>query len=62
MKLFEIHETKPKDLDNNYEAQQLNEYLNSDTEWKQVSDSIDDPEAKPQPNPMFLKMLKQRGR
>lgn len=80
--IFEIQETKPKDLDNNYEAQQLNEYLNSDTEWKQVSDSIDDPEevrwvpvAKPhieenedvdafpiQPNPMFLKMLKQRGR
>ena len=82
MKLFEIHETKPKDIDNNYEAQQLNEYFNSDTEWKQVSDSIDDPEEvrwvpvakphieenedvdyiKPQPNPMFLKMLKQRGR
>lgn len=59
---YEQHETKPKDLDNNYEAQQLNEYLNSDTEWKQVSDSIDDPEVKHQPNPIFLKMLKQRGR
>ena len=66
--LFEIQETKPKDIDNNYEAQQLNEYFNSDTEYKQVSDSIDDPEevrwapvAKPQPNLLF-KLKQSRGR
>ncbi len=40
--LEELHSAymKPKDLENDYEAQQINEYY----DWKPVSDCIDDPE------------------